>query len=169
MELSLDVREFLTESANNLEGPARRQYMAEACRTLKISHRQAMLQLGWNRDTLRKGTHEITSHITCLDATSLRGRKLVEYHLPNLLDDICAIVNDHVQVDPTFRTENQYCRMTAPEVRRQLIERKGYTDEELPTVQTITTKLNVLGYRLTKVAKCRPQKKYPKPMPFSII
>jgi hypothetical protein len=29
----------------------------------------------------------------------------------------------------------------------------------LPTQQTINTKLNLLGYRLTKVAKCRPQKR----------
>jgi hypothetical protein len=29
----------------------------------------------------------------------------------------------------------------------------------LPTQQTINTKLNLLGYRLTKVAKCRPPKK----------
>jgi hypothetical protein len=53
-------------------------------------------------------------------------------------------------------------------VRRQLIERKGYMDKQLPTVQTITTNLNVLGFRLTKVAKCRPQKKHPKPTPSSL-
>jgi len=40
-----------------------------------------------------------------------------------------------------------------------LIATKGYTDAELPTQQTINTKLNLLGYCLTKVAKCRPQKK----------
>jgi len=33
-----------------------------------------------------------------------------------------------------------------------------HTDEQLPTVQTLTSKLNVLGFRLTKVAKWRPQK-----------
>ena len=30
--------------------------------------------------------------------------------------------------------------------RRRLITRKGYTDEELPTQQTINTKLNLLGW-----------------------
>ena len=43
----------------------------------------------------------------------------------------------------------------------------GYTDEQLPTQQTINTKLNRLGYRLTKVAKCRPQKRSPRPTPSS--
>ena len=41
-----------------------------------------------------------------------------------------------------------YCRLSAPEVRKQLIERVGYTDEQLPSVQTIASKLNVLGFRL---------------------
>ena len=49
-----------------------------------------------------------------------------------------------------------------------MITRKGYTDEELPTQQTINSKLNMLGYRLTRVAKCRPQKGSRRPMPSSI-
>jgi hypothetical protein len=44
-------------------------------------------------------------------------------------------------------------------VRRQLLERKGYRSEDLPSVKTIGVKLNALGFRLRKVAKCRPQKK----------
>ena len=76
-----------------------------------------------------------------------------------MLDDIRAIVQDHCQTDPSFQTTRLYCRLTAPEVRRQLIQRKGYTEEQLPSVQTIGEKLNALGFRLRKVAKCRPQKK----------
>jgi hypothetical protein len=52
-------------------------------------------------------------------------------------------------------------------VRRQLIAQKGYADDELPTVQTITTKLNALGYYPKKVAKSQPQKKFQKPTPSS--
>lgn len=167
MELSPEVREVLIGTANSLRGAQRRLFMARTVQTLKLSHRQAQLQLGWNRVTLRKGTHELTSGITCLDACSARGRKPAEYHLPRLLDDIRDLVKDHCQTDPTFRSTRLYCRLTAAEVRRQLIERKGYTDEQLPTIQTVTTKLNALGFRLTKVAKCRPQKKYRRPMPFS--
>ena len=69
-----------------------------------------------------------------------------------------AIAQDHCQTDPTFQTTRLYCRLTAAEVRRQLIERKGYSDEQLPSRQTIGVKLNALGFRLRKVAKCRPQK-----------
>jgi len=44
-----------------------------------------------------------------------------------------------------------------------LISQKGYTDEELPTEETIATKLNELGYYPKKVAKTQPQKKFQKP------
>ena len=114
---------------------------------------------GWARDTVRKGLHELHSGITCLDNFSARGRKPVEAHLPHLLDDISALVHDQLQTDPTFQTTRLYCRVSAAEVRKQLIERGGYTDEQLPSVQTIASKLNVLGFRLRTVVKSRPQKK----------
>jgi hypothetical protein len=78
-----------------------------------MSHRQANLQLGWNRETLRKATHELSTGITC-DDTSSRGRKPAEYHLPQLLDDLRELVEEQSQTDPTFRSTRLYCRITAP-------------------------------------------------------
>jgi hypothetical protein len=51
--------------------------------------------------------------------------------------------------------------MTASEVRRQLIAQYGYTEEELPTSETIRRKLNDLGYTLKRVLKTKPIKKIP--------
>jgi hypothetical protein len=42
--------------------------------------------------------------------------------------------------------------------RRQLIAHYGYRDEELPTTETIATKLNELGYYPQTVAKSQPKK-----------
>jgi hypothetical protein len=98
----------------------------------------------------------------------LGGRKRAEVHLPHLLDDIRAIVDGQSQTDPQFRTQRLYTRLSAAEVRRQLIAQKGYQDTVLPTVQTITAKLNALWYFPKKVAKSKPQKKFHKPMPSSI-
>jgi hypothetical protein len=39
-----------------------------------------------------------------------------------------------------------------------LIAQKGYTDDQLPTAETIGTKLNALGYYPQKVAKSQPKK-----------
>lgn len=51
--------------------------------------------------------------------------------------------------------------MSAAEVRRQLIEQKGYADEELPSRQTINTKLREQDYYPKRVAKSKPKKKIP--------
>jgi transposase len=131
----------------------------------KGGQRLAERELGWNRKTIRKGQEELSHEIVCLDAYSSRGRKRSEDHLPSLLSDIRAIVDGQSQADPQFRTNRLYTRLTAAEVRRQLLAHKGYTDEELPTAETIATKLNQLGYSLKKVAKTQPQKNGQKPMP----
>jgi hypothetical protein len=159
MELSPEVCTFIRQTADAFSGAQRRRYLARTMEQLDLSQRQAQRYFGWGRDTLRKAQHEARSGITCHDATSCRGRKPAEFHLPHLLDDIRAIAQDHCQTDPTFQTTRLYCRLTAAEVRSQLRQRKGYTEDELPSVQTIGVKLNALGYRLRKVAKCRPQKK----------
>jgi hypothetical protein len=109
--------------------------------------------------TIRKGTHELESGFTCLDAFSARGRKRVEAHLPHLLTEIKAIVDSQSQADPQFRSNRLSTRLSAAEVRRQLIAHNGDAADELPTVHTITTKLNALGYYPKKVAKSQPQKK----------
>ncbi len=168
MDLAPEVVDLIRRTANAFPwGPARRRYMADTVTSLGLRQRQAYLLFSWGRDTLRKALHERRTGITCRDATSCRGRKPIEFHLPHLLDDMHDLVKDHVQTDPTFRTTRLYCRLTAPEVRRQLVTRKGYTEAQLPSLQTITIKLNTLGYRLGKVRKCRPQKKFPKRTPSS--
>jgi Rhodopirellula transposase DDE domain len=103
--------------------------------------------------------------MTCVDAFSCRRRKPAEEHLPRLLDDIRSIADGQSQADPKFQTNRLFTRISAVEVRRQLIATKGYTDAELPTPQTINKKLSMLGFRLTKVAKSRPQKKSSRPTP----
>ena len=158
MELSPDVCAFLRDTADTFSGAQRRRFIARTLERFALSQRRAQRLLGWGRDTIRKAQREARAGITCLDATSQRGRKPAEAHLPRLLDDIRAIAQDHCQADPTFRTTRLYCRLTAAEVRRQLVARKGYTDEQLPSATTIGAKMNALGLRLRKVAKCRPQK-----------
>ena len=56
-------------------------------------------------------------------------------------------------------TTQLYCRLSAREFRKQLAERKGYTDKQLPTVQTIGKKLDELGFRIRSVVKSRPKKR----------
>jgi len=162
MELTDALKELFIETANRLKGSDKRLFMAQVVKVLgKGGQRRAERELGWNRRTIRKGTRELESGIVCVDAFSMRGRKRAEEHLPNLLDDIRDIVDEQSQIDPSFQTTRLYTRLSAAEVRKQLIEKKGYRDEELPTEETIRVKLNELDYRLRSVQKSRPQKKIP--------
>jgi len=152
----------------SVKGSDRRLFMARTVKELgRGGQRLAEGELGWDRSTIRKGTRELQSGVVCIDAFSARGRKRAEEHLPTLLDDIRAIVDSQSQVDPQFRTQRLYTRLSGAEVRRQLILQKGYNDDELPTAETISSKLNALGYYPKKVAKSQPQKRFPKPMPSS--
>ena len=86
-------------------------------------------------------------------------RKCSEEHYPNLLEDIKKIVDPISQTDPTFHTTSLYSPITAKEVHRRLMEKMNCSSEELPTIRTISNKLNQLGFKLKKVTKCKPKKK----------
>jgi hypothetical protein len=159
MELTEAVAELLQKTAKSFHGAARRRYMAETVAAFGLSQRQAERQLGWAHETVSKALRELHCGITCVDNFSARGRKPCEFHLPHLLQDIRDVVKDNLQTDPTFQSTRLYCRLSAAEVRKQLIDRSGYADGQLPTVQTIGEKLNRLGFRLRSVTKTRPQKK----------
>jgi hypothetical protein len=160
MRLTEDIKRHLAETVRTLKGSDRRLFMA---RTVKLlgwgGQRRAEQELGWNRHTIIKGMHELDSGIVCLDAFSQRGRLRAEERLPHLLEDIKAIVDSQSQTDPRFRTQRLYTRISAAVVRQQLVEQKGYAEDEVPAVRTISDKLNDLGYHPAKVAKCRPKKK----------
>ncbi len=168
MELTDGIIGLLQKTGKALKGSERRLFMARTVKEVgKGGQRRAQELLGWDRTTIRKGMHELESGFICVDAFNARGRKRAEEHLPNLLVDIKAIVDSPSQVDPQFRTNRLYTRLDSAEVRRQLIEQKGYQEEELPTVKTIANKLNALGYYPQRVAKSQPQKKLSKLTPSS--
>lgn len=159
----------LIDAARALKGSQRRLFMARTVDAMGPGGQTwAEAHLGWNRQLIRKGMHELRTGMTCVDAFHCRRRKPAEEYLPRLLDDIRSIADAHSQADPRFQTRKLFTRISAAEVRRRLIAEKGYTDEQLPTQQTINAKLNTLGFRLTRVAKCRPQKGSSRPTPSSI-
>lgn len=159
MELSDELKATYSETAQALKGSDRRVFMARIVKTLGPGGQsQAARELGWCRDTIRKGMQEFESGQRLVDNFGARGRKKAEEKLPNLLADIRAIVDGQSQTDPTFHSVRLYTRLSAAEVRRQLIQQKGYSDDTLPTEETIRVKLNQLGYTLRAVHKSRPQK-----------
>ena len=157
MELSEEQKQLYMETAKALKGSARRVFMARVAKALG-SGRRAARELGWERETIRKGMGELESGQAIQDNFAGRGRKKAEEKLPHLLEDMRAIVDGQSQTDARFESNRLYTRLSAAAVRQALIRQKGYTNEELPSEETIRVKLNELGYQLRSVRKSVPQK-----------
>ena len=159
LNLTDSLKALFVDTAQRLKGTERRQFMAQVVRELGVGGQsRAERELGWNRGTIRKGMQELTSGVAIEDAFHLRGRKSTEDKLPNFLQDIREIVEPHTQADPSLKTERLFTRLSAAQVRRQLIEKKGYRDSDLPTQEVIRQRLNQMNYRLKRVAKIKPKK-----------
>ncbi len=160
IQMTDDLKALYIKTAKVLRGSDKRQFMAGVVKGLGVGGQTFVeRELGWNRRTIRKGMAELLSGEAIPDAYWRSGRHRVEVKLPNLLEDIQAIVDPQSQTDPTFQSTRLYTRVTAEEVRRQLILAKGYKDDELPTSETIRRRLNELGYSLKRVAKTQPKKR----------
>ncbi len=161
-KLSESIKALYIKTAKQLKGSARRQFMAAVVKELGVGGQSlAERELKWNRRTIRKGTKELTSGEEIKDGYERSGRKRVEEKLPQLLEDIKALVEPQTQTDPSFLSTRLYTRLSAAQVRRQLIKHKGYTEEELPSVETIRRRLNEMGYSLKRVQKAKPKKRIP--------
>lgn len=161
LKLTEEVIELVDHAVTHLKGSARRIFMAKVVNCLGPGgQRQSERELGWNRQTVRKGQVELAQG-PYLDNFWARGRKKAEAHLPELLTDIEAMVAPTSQADPTFKTSHLYTPLTAEAVWQRLRDEKGYPAEALPTRRTLNTKLNQLDFRLQKVAKTEPLKKIP--------
>lgn len=65
MELTPEVKSLLIETAKDLKGSARRLFMARTVKALgKSGQRKAERELGWDRQTIRKGMRELESRVT---------------------------------------------------------------------------------------------------------
>ena len=74
MELTDSLKSLLIETAASLKGHHRRLFIARTVKQLGPGgQRRAERELGWNRVTIRKGTHELESGFICLDAFAARG------------------------------------------------------------------------------------------------
>src|SRR3954467_7755624 len=129
MRPSPEMIPVLIDTAKTLKGSQRRLFMAKTVAAMgRGGQLRAEAHLGWCRDTIRKGTHELRSGMTCADAFHCRRRKPAEEHQPGLLDDIRSIADGRSQADPRFQTNRPSTRINAAEVRRRLIATKGDTD-----------------------------------------
>jgi len=167
-ELTESVRETIRSAARKLTGFARRQFQAEiAVKYCDSNPRRAEQVFGWGREALNTGLNELRTGIRCLEDYSTRGRPKSEDRDPELAEDIHALVESASQADPKFQTPLAFTRITAKAVHERLLEQAAKTGRPVPAERTLHDILNRLGYRLRRVQKTKPQKKFPRPTPSS--
>ena len=161
-----DVRLALSK----MHGAERRSFAAEmALKYCGGSARKTEQVFGWGREMVETGLGEKRTGILCVSAkANFTGNKRWEEKYPEVAAELCRLAEEHGQQDPSFRSTVAFTRLTAAEALRQL-RQLGFCEEQLPAPGTMARILNRLGYRLRRVVKAKPQKKFRKPTPSSPI
>lgn len=160
LKLTEEVKCIIRKGVELLKGSPRRMFKASVVVQLgRGGQRLAEKELGWNRNVVHKGLHELKSGIVCVDAFNARGRKRLEERNPCLEHDLREIADATSQTDPTFRTTRLYRRLTSGEARRQLVEDKGYPPDQVPSERSLRRKLSEMGFYPRKVVKSKPVRK----------
>jgi len=158
-EIPISVVELVQRLMDKIPWPVRRQAMADVTNTLlKGKPRVAESVFGWGRTAVMLGMNELQTGITCLNDLSARRKPKSEEKFPKLLVDLRTIVDSESQAQSHLSTKLSYMNITAAAVRSALLE-KGWSNETVPTVRTLSNILNRQDYRLRSVAKTQVQKK----------
>ena len=157
--VSQQILDLVARLVDLIPWPIRRSAMGDVTASILNSKaRVAEDVFGWNRSTVKLGMNEFKSEILCVNDLSTRKKPKAEEKDPRLLADIIEIMNPHSEAESRLRTTLLYTNMTATAVYNCLLH-KGWSEEELPTVRTISNILERHDYRLRTVAKTKVQKK----------
>lgn len=158
-QLSGEVIELIKRLVHRIPWPSRRAAMGDV--TLVVlggKTRIAENVFGWGRNTTKLGINEFRTKILCTNDLSNRRKLKAEEKQPELLADIIKLMEPHSHSELRLKTTLLYTNMTASAVYKSLLH-KGWTEEKLPTLRTISNILNRCGYRLRTVEKTMVQKK----------
>jgi len=166
--LSQSVIEDLKLAASKMQGACRRAFLAEmALKYYRGSPGLTEIALGWGRDSIKLGLAEKRSGLVCIGGQSAwSGNKRWEEKHPDTAQALWLLAESHAQQDPTFKSTIAFTRLTSARAIKEL-RAQGYGAEQLPAPSSMAVILNRNGYRLRKVVKAKPQKKYLKPTPSS--
>lgn len=159
MLLESQEDQLIRSAARRLKGRERRLFIAEV--TVELCEGNARLsesRFGWGRETASKGLEELREDVL-IERAPGGGRPSWEERDPQLAADIREIVEPKTQTDPELKSSRRYTNLSAAEVRKALLEEKGYQEEDVPAERTLRDILNRMNYRLKRIQKGRPLKK----------
>ena len=158
-EVSPKIVELIARLIDLIPWPVRRSAMGDVTVSLLDGKpRVAESVFGWGRSSVEVGINEFRTKVLCVNDLSARRKPRAEEKDPRLLADIIEIMAPHSQAESRLRNTLMYTNMTAKAVYDALV-RKGWPEEALPTVRTISNILERHNYRLNTVIKSKVQKK----------
>ena len=162
--VSTEMVDLIGRLIDLITWPTRRCAMGDVTVTLLDGKRRVAEDVfGWNRRAVELGIHEYQTGIACVNDIGARGKPRTEDKHPKLLAEIQTIMAPHSESESSLRTTLLYTNMTAKTVHEALVQ-KGWSEQSLPSVRTLSNLLNRQDYRLRTVAKSKVQKKQTKPM-----
>ena len=157
--VSAELVGLISRLINLIPWPMRRRAMGDVTLLLLDGkHRVAEDVFGWGRSAVKVGIKEFQTGLSCVNDISERRKPKAEEKNPELLAEIRTIMEPDSEAESHLRTTFLYTNMTAQAVYNALVE-KGWSEESLPSVRTISNVLNRHDYRLRTVAKTKVQKK----------
>jgi len=157
--VSSELVALISRLTNLIPWPIRRCAMGDVTLTLLDGkHRVAEDVFGWGRSAVELGIKEFQTGLLCVNDISARRKPKTEEKNPELIAEIRTIMEPDSEAESHLRTTFLYTNMTARAVHNALVE-KGWSEESLPSVRTISNILNRQDYRLRTVAKTKVQKK----------
>jgi len=132
MELTDALKMVFVETAQSLRGAKRRLFMARIVKMLgRGGIQRAEKNLVGTGSRSAKGCMNwrvaLRVSIIFRPRSEMGRRTLAEAGAKPTGDSATQS-----QIDPSFKTERLYTRLSAAEVRRQLIEQKGYSETNVP-------------------------------------
>jgi hypothetical protein len=154
-----NIIEVISLLVARIPWPSNRSAMAEVTtRILDGKPRVAESVFGWGRDAVKLGMNELRTGIVCINDLSKRRKPKIEEKYPEMLADIHSIMAPECQADPKLQNQLAYTNKTAAAVRDALLA-KGWPEDRVPGVRTLSNVLFRQDYRLRTVVKTRVQKK----------
>ncbi len=125
--------QVLSRLVSMIPWPDRRQAMGEiTLLLLEGKPRVAEAVFGWSRHTVQMGRHERQTGLTCVNDLSTRRRPKTEEKEPELLAELCRLIDPTSQAHPQLRTPLAYTQVTAKAVHAAL-EKQGWAVGALPS------------------------------------
>lgn len=103
-----------------------------------------------SRNTVNKGLKEYLTGIEIKCQVETRGKKSLDKKYPDLHIQIVEIIDEYSQINPTFKNEDKYVRITIKKIRELLIQRFCYTEENSPKKSALNKYINNIGYKLKR-------------------